>query len=104
MDVKAYYKKIREVESMITEDFVVVVGSETPDGGKTSTRTEVSRSVAAKLVADGRGRLATAEETEGFREDQANAIRQAEAAAAVQRMQITVVPGAGMQPRILDKD
>ncbi len=92
MDLRAYYKKIRDVESGIQEPFVVVVGTDTPDGGKAGTRSEAAKHIAAKLVVEGRARLATDEESKAFREEHAEARREAEATAAAQRMQVTIVP------------
>jgi hypothetical protein len=91
MDLKAYYKKIRLIESTITPSFVVLVGLETPEGGKAGTPTEASRLVASKLIAEGRARLATSDEADTFYESHAEARREAEARSAAQRMQVTLV-------------
>ncbi len=99
MDLRAYYKRIREVEDSIPTEFVVVVGLDTPDGGKAGTRAEVAKPVAAKLIAEGRSRLASAEETEEYQELQAESRRAAEAFAASQRMQVTIVPSTEIRHR-----
>ena len=62
MDLKVYYKKIRETASTIPEEFAVVVSKESPDGGKAGVMSEVTRQQAAKLLVEGRVRLATKEE------------------------------------------
>ena len=69
MDVRAYYKKIRKMEAEITEPYVVVVSRETPDGGKPGVRTDVPRSLAAKLIVEDQATLASPEETAQFRAD-----------------------------------
>jgi hypothetical protein len=92
MDLKRYYQRIREIESTIADAFTLVVSIETPDGGKPGTLTEVIRKVAAKMVVDGVARLATAEETERWRDAQAEAQRLAEQATLAGRVQLSVVP------------
>lgn len=85
MDLRAYFHKMRSIESAIPEDFVVVVSNEGPDGGREGQRTEVHRSVAAKLIVDGKARLAEAPEAEAFRAGVADAKRSAEACAMKDR-------------------
>lgn len=91
MDLRAYYRNIREVESTIPTPFIVVVALDTPEGGKAGTCSETTRFVAAKLVAEGRAKLASEEQTKRFYEQHAEARREAEANAAAQRMQVTIV-------------
>ena len=92
MDLRHYYQKIRELESTIVDASAVVMSLETPDGGKPGILTEVPPRVAAKMVVDGIARLASAEEARGLREAQAEAQRAAEQAAAVSRVQLSVLP------------
>jgi hypothetical protein len=91
MDLKLYYQKIRDMESKIEEAFPVVVSTETPDGGKPGTLTEVTPGIAAKMVVEGSARLATAEEAGVFLAAQAEAKRVAEAMAAVAKVQLAVL-------------
>jgi len=93
MDLKGYYRKVRKVESEIPEAEVVVVSEETNDGGKAGVMTEVQRAIAARLVVDGRARLATAEETEQFREETLRKKKEAEHEARLSKMQLTLAPG-----------
>jgi hypothetical protein len=67
MDLKGYYRKLREVEAALPSDYVVVVSKETPDGGRAGTLTEVPRRVAAKLILDGAAELATEEQARKLR-------------------------------------
>lgn len=92
MDLRAYYRKLREIEGGITDPFVVVVSQETPDGGKPGVRTEVPRHVASKLIVESRARLATVEETREFLDEAVEAKRVADQLAAANRMQVMVVP------------
>jgi len=97
MDLKIYYQKIRETEAKVTEAFPVVVSQETQDGGKAGVSMEVPRSLAAKLFVEGTARPATAEEAKAFREKQAKAKQEADAAAASSKLNLTVVPTATLE-------
>ena len=66
MDLRAYYRKIREAESTIDEEFPVVRSLATEEGGKDGHLTEVSRATAARMLTDGMVELATSEETRAF--------------------------------------
>jgi len=92
MDLRAYYQKIRDIESQIAEEFAVVVSLETADGGKADTLTEVSRGIAAKMVVDGFARIASPQQATDFRAQQAEASRAAEQEAAAGRVHLSVVP------------
>jgi len=97
MDLRHYYQKIRETESKIVDSFAVVMSLETADGGKPGILTEVSPKVAAKMVVDGIARLASVEETQRLREQQAEAQRMAEQAASVGRVQLSVLPTSELE-------
>ena len=56
MDLRAYYKKVREAEATLTEEHMIMVSFATSEGGKPGVRTEASRAIAARLIA---GRLRT---------------------------------------------
>lgn len=62
MDLRVYYQKIRKLESEIAEPFVVVVSRETPDGARPGVKTEVPRKLAARLIAEEKVDLASADE------------------------------------------
>ena len=66
MDLRMFYQKMRKLEQEITAPHVVVISAETPDGGKAGVQTEVTREMAARLIVEGRARLATSEEAEEF--------------------------------------
>ena len=53
MDLRQYFKKIRETEAALTEPFPLVVSLHTEDGGKPGMVSEVSREVAAKMIVEG---------------------------------------------------
>jgi hypothetical protein len=92
MDLKAYFRKIREIEQALPEPFVVIVSEPTDDGGQAGIMTEVPRYLAAKMVVERRAQVASDAEAKAFHEAQAEARQAAEQLAAASRMQITVVP------------
>ena len=92
MDLKAYFRKIRDYEQTLPEPFVVIVSEQTDDGGQAGILTEAPRYLAAKMVVERRARVASDEETKAFHEAQAEARQAAEQLAAASRMHITVVP------------
>jgi len=57
MDLRAYYRKVREVESDIRDAFVTVVSRATADGGKAGVKTDVPRGLAARLIVEGKAEL-----------------------------------------------
>jgi hypothetical protein len=67
MDLRAYYQKIRRIEAGITETSVVIVSRETSDGGRAGVCVDVPRSVAARLIADEKADMASAEDAAEFR-------------------------------------
>ena len=97
MDLRHYYERIREVEARIPEEFTVVVSLGTADGGKEGTRSEVGRRLAARMVVEGLGRLATAAEREAFHAARAAQRHAAEQLAAAQRVQLTVLSSADVE-------
>jgi hypothetical protein len=92
MDLRSYYMKVREVEAQLKGEHLVVVSLATPEGGKEGVRTEVQRKLAAQMIAEGRARLATDEETEEFHQAHADAKRQQELDEAARRVQVVVIP------------
>jgi len=97
MDLRVFYQKMRQVEAELTERDVVIVSQETPDGGRAGVASEVPKGTAAKMIVEGKARLATAEEATAFREQMADAKRTADHAAAAGRMQITVISDSDLR-------
>jgi hypothetical protein len=92
MDLRAYYKKVREADETLTGEDIVVVSLDTPEGGKAGVRTEVPRAVAAKLLAELRARVASPEEAREFHEGQHAARETHEQSEAAKRVQVMVIP------------
>jgi hypothetical protein len=95
MDVRTYYKKVREAEATVKGKDAVLVSLDTPEGGRADVRTEAPRSVAAKLIAEGRARLATEAEAEEFRQSFRDARERHEQDEAARRVQVVVLPARG---------
>jgi hypothetical protein len=91
MDIRAYFRKVRQAEESIATPWVVVVTEETPDGGKPGTKNEVSREVAAQLIVEGRARVATEAEANEHRAEIERARTAAEQERMAGKMQIAVM-------------
>ena len=91
MDLKAYYRKMRNIEKELSEAFVVVKSLATPDGGVAGRLTEVAREVAARMLADGIAELATKEEVAAFRQQLAEARKREEQKRVSAQIQFTVL-------------
>jgi hypothetical protein len=94
MDLKVYYRKLRETEGSIREPYVVVVSLATPDGGKAGVMSETPRDVAARLIVNGQARLASEEERQEFAARAERVRKEAEQAALAERIQVMVVSDA----------
>ena len=99
MDLKAYYRKIREIEDGITEDDVIVVSLETPDGGKAGVKMEVSRRQGARAVVEGRARLASSDEAEEYREESKQASERARQQTRASQIKVAILPESELKPK-----
>lgn len=98
MDLRAYYRKVRETEAAMTAPYVVVASLATPDGGKPGVVTEVPTPIGARMVVEGAARQATDEEVRAYREHQTAAKQAADDVATASRVQVVVVPAAPAKP------
>jgi hypothetical protein len=62
VDLRAFFQNVRQQEKQIPGSHAVVVSTETPDGGRPGRTTEVAKDVAARMIVEGKARLATPEE------------------------------------------
>ena len=97
MDLRMFYQKLHKLELEITDAHVVVVSEETPDGGKAGQKAEVSRFNAAKLILEGRSRLANPEEAAEYRKRIEQALQDAEQRAMSERVQLNVISDADLR-------
>lgn len=92
-----FYQKLRKIEQEITEAHVIVVSNETPDGGQAGKKAEVSRAIAARLILEGKARLATAEEAAEHRAGVEAALREAEQRVMSEKVQVSVISEADLR-------
>lgn len=103
MDLKQYFRKIRQIEATLREIFPLVVSLETPDGGKPGVISEISRELAAKMIVEGRALLASEEEKELYRQQQESAKEAAERSELAKHMQIAIVNDRDLRSKIAAK-
>ena len=97
MDLRGYYRKIREAEASIPENFPIVKSIATEGDGHGGRLTEVSRAVAARMLTDGVAELASSEEAGEFRK-QAEEAREAEKQRRqASQIQFTILSEADLQ-------
>ena len=97
MDVKQYFRKMREIEEGLAEPYPVVVSLETSDGGKAGALCEVPRSTAAKMILERRADLASVEQKELFVQQQEAAKKTAEKAELARRVQVAIIADSDLQ-------
>jgi hypothetical protein len=102
VDLRQYFKKIRDTESGLSDTFPLVVSLETSDGGKAGTITEVTREEAAKLIVENCARLANDAEKKAYFEKQASEKKAADRAEMARRVQVTIVGQPDFQ--MVDED
>ena len=91
MDLRQYFRKLREAQTTISEPETFVTSLETEDGGRAGVITEVSRELAAKMIVEGRATLSTKAERDRFVAHQNAARAAARTAEIAQKLQVTVV-------------
>lgn len=94
MDLKAYYRKLRDAEAGIAEKYTVIVSRATEDGGREGVLTEVPRAVAARLIVQGAAELASPAQAAAFRERMRVCYEEEEARRAAARIQVSVISDA----------
>jgi hypothetical protein len=103
MDLKQYFRRIREVESSLTEQDPLIVSLGTSDGGKAGTISEVPRHIAAKMIVEGRAALASDMQIEEFRQQQANAKKAIERAEMSRRVQVAILSDSELQHNLVGR-
>lgn len=91
MDIRSYYRLIREAEATLSSGDQVMVSLTTKDGGRAGVMSEVPRDVAAKLIVENRARLATDKERSAFFATQAMEREAFEKASAIKRIQVQLM-------------
>jgi len=91
VDLTAFYRKIAEVEAQIGGDHAVVVSNETADGGRSGRTASVAKEVAARMVVEGKARLATPEEAAQHQGEMARAVEAAKKRELLGRAQVRLL-------------
>ena len=91
MDLRQYFRKVRELEKSIPQEDVYVVSLETADGGRAGVISEVRRDVASRMVVEGRARLASEEESQKYRAELLQAQQAEKQREAQQRINVHVL-------------
>jgi|SRR5579863_2559461 len=97
MDLRSYYRKVREAEAALIGEHFVMVSLETSEGGKAGVRTEVPRPIVAKLIAEERARMATEEEAREFHEANREGREAHAQEEAAKRVQVMVIPSSELK-------
>ena len=92
MDLRTWCKKVRDAEASLTGEHFVMVSLATSEGGKEGVRTEVPRSIAARLIAETRARIASEEEALEFHEANRLALEQYQQEEDAKKVQVMVIP------------
>lgn len=103
MELKQYFRKIRETEAGLSDTFPLIVSLETSEGGKPGVISEVSREIAAKMIVEGRAALASEEEKHRFREQQAVAKKAADQAELTKQVRVAIISDFDLPKQISDK-
>jgi len=94
MDLHIYFKKIKEIQATIKEEYPLIVSAKTEDGGKAGTVMEVSKLEAAKAIAENRAVLADAQQKKDYFEQVARRKQSVEKAELSRRLQIAIISDA----------
>jgi len=97
MDLRGYYRRIRETEASIEEEFPVIKSLSTEDGGNAGQFTEVLRAIAARMIADGIAELASALEAREFRNRGEEARKREEQRRRAAEIQFTILSEADLR-------
>ena len=100
MDLKQYFRKLRDIEACITDAYPVVISLETPDGGKAGVPSEVSRSVAARMIVEAQAVLASEEEKELYKNERLAAKQAIEKAELAKRVHVTIISDPDVERQI----
>ncbi len=91
MDLKGYFKKVKDLEKKIQARDFYIVSLATQDGGKAGVLTQVSRRVGCQLIVEGKAREADEDEIARFVADLAARRLAHEKQEAVSRIQVQVI-------------
>jgi hypothetical protein len=91
MDLKGYFKKVRELEEQFPGKDVLVISRATPDGGKEGVATLAPKRLACQLIVDGKARAASEAEAAAYEKEQAARRSQAVEEEMASRVHVQIV-------------
>lgn len=97
MDLRVFFQKVRQQEKEIPGSHAVVVSTETPDGGRPGQTAEVARRVAARMIVEGKARLATPEECARYQADVARGIEAAKRRDTIGKAQVRLLSDSDIE-------
>jgi len=97
MDIRGYFRKVRETEELIDGPMAVIVSLDTPEGGKAGRFMEIGRSVAAHMMVDARARLANDQEIADYRASVEQDIEQAQQTLNASNISLTMMTDEHMK-------
>jgi hypothetical protein len=104
MDLKQYFKKLKDTESSIEEPYLLIVSLETTDGGKAGAVIEVSRPEAAKAMVEGRAVRASNEQKEAYLKLEAERKKSAEKTELSRRLQIAIISDSDLRHSVTTQE
>lgn len=93
MDVKGYFRRLREKEAELPDGDLVVVSEATADGGKAGVLSVVPKQIASRLLVEGRARLASEEEQRRFEREEKAAREAWQKLQEAQRIHVQLMNG-----------
>jgi len=97
MDLRQYFKKIKDTEASIEDQYPLIISLETSDGGKPGAVIEVSRAQAAKALVENRAVLATDVQRAAYYAQEATRRKAAEKAELSRRLQIAIISDSDLR-------
>ncbi len=97
MDLRVFFQKVRQLEKEIPGNHAVVVSAETPDGGRPGQTAEVAKGVAARMIVEGKARLATPEECEQRQSEVARGIEMAKKRELMGKAQVRLLSDSDIE-------
>ncbi|MGJ5817882.1 hypothetical protein [Paludibaculum fermentans] len=91
MDLKGYFRQVKDLEKKIQDRDFYIMSLATQDGGRAGVLTQVARRVGCQLIVEGKARQATDEEIAKFQGDQTARRLAHEKQEAVSRIQVQVI-------------
>ena len=103
MDLRQYFRKLRDIESGLVDAYPVVISLETSDGGRDGVVSEVSRETAAKLIMEGRAVLASEQQKEDFLLHLEIRKKAAEKLELSRRVQVAIIADPDLHSSVVSK-